>query len=255
MPAPAERPRRMVGVSLKMYFGLARTERWLTSVASLARAGDLPDGVDVVVLPDFVSLTTARYLLRGTGVAHGAQDVFWERSGAFTGEVSADVLAEAGCGYAEVGHAERRRIFGEDDRVTARKAAAAVGAGLTPVVCVGEADAVGPRAAVEECAAQVAPVLAAVGPRAPVVFAYEPVRAIGATEPASPAHIREVVAGLRGTVPERPGTTRFIYGGSAGPGLFADVSDAVDGLFLGRFAHDLGNLRTVLAEVAAAGGP
>ena len=253
MRPPAEaagRGRRLVGVSLKAYFGLERTRRWVAAVVGLARDGHLPDGVDVFVIPDFVSLTGARELLDGTGVQLGAQDVFWADGGAFTGEVCAPVLAEAGCRYVEVGHAERRRLFGEDDAVTARKAGAAARAGLVPLVCVGETENHGAEAAAKECLTQLAPVLDEVGPDAELVIAYEPVWAIGAAEPAGSAYIAEVAAVLRAGLPERAGTTRLIYGGSAGPGLFTEVSQAVDGLFLGRFAHDTENLRAVLAEVA-----
>jgi triosephosphate isomerase (TIM) len=147
-----------------------------------------------------------------------------------------------------VGHAERRTFAGETEPVVAAKLAAAFRHGLVPVLCVGEADRVSAGQAVEECRRQVE---SALGPAArsglsgPVVVAYEPYWAIGAAEPAPEPHIRTVCSALRETA---PATGRVIYGGSAGPGLLTRLGDAVDGLFLGRFAHDPAALGSVLDE-------
>ena len=173
-----------------------------------------------------------------TRAGYGAQDVHYA-SGAYTGEVSAEQRAELGGTYAEVGHAERRARFGETDAITARKARAAAAAGLTPVVCV-------------DGGAQMEPVLEAVPEDADLIFAFEPVASIGAPEPAPASFITETAQQLRARYEDRPGRTRLIYGGSAGPGLFPQIAEAVDGLFLGRFAHDIDNLRTVLAEMTPA---
>lgn len=101
------------------------------------------------------------------------------------------------------------------------------------------------------CANQITSVLRALDDDAEIIFAYEPVWAIGAQAPAPPAYVVEVARELRGIWARRTARTRLIYGGSAGPGLVESLADAVDGLFLGRFAHDIDNLRAVLAEVAA----
>lgn len=240
-------PRYVVGVSLKMYLDADRTRDWLRQVADIG-AGLDHDELEVFVLPGYLSIRDAREVLDGTGVAWGAQDLFWEDEGAYTGEVSGRQLAAEGCRYAEVGHAERRRLFGETDAVAAAKAAAAARARLVPVVCVGEVDDAGVQAAVAQCAPQLTAVLAAVPDDAPLVFAYEPVWAIGAQQPAPAAHVRGVVQGLRHLV-RRSGDTRFLYGGSAGPGTFSRLRGELDGLFLGRFAHDPANLQAVLDEV------
>lgn len=245
--------RRLVGVSLKMYFGYGQARRWLATVASAARAKDWAAELDLFVLPDFLSIASASQELRGSGVAFGAQDVFWHDEGPYTGEVSARTLAEAGCRYVAVGHAERRRLFAEDDRISAMKAAAATRNGLIPVICVGERDRVPPPAAAALCRAQLAPVLEAVPSSAEIVIAYEPVWAIGQPAPAAPGHIREVVSRLYQETAARQGTTRVIYGGSAGPGLFGQLEPVLDGLFLGRSAHDTENLRQVIGEVTRAG--
>lgn len=244
--------RRIAGVSLKAYFGLEQTRTWLAEVAALGR--DLAargSDVELFVVPDFVSLGAAREVLAGSGVLLGAQDVFWEDSGAYTGEVTAPVLREAGCSLVEVGHAERRRLFGEDDAVTAAKAAAAQRAGLVPLVCVGEPTRAGVEAAVEQCEPQVRAVLDAVPADAEVLFAYEPVWAIGAAEPADPEYVVDVVTALRERTAGSAGRIRFLYGGSAGPGTFPRLASAVDGLFLGRFAHSVPNLATVVAEMSS----
>jgi len=166
--------------------------------------------------------------------------------------VSGVELAEVGVGVVEVGHAERRRLFGESDEIVAQKTAAALRNGIAPVLCIGEAVEGDPADAAAECLRQLASALhgAAAGR---VIVAYEPVWAIGAAHPAPARHIREVCAILRenlSTLDGRDGSA-VIYGGSAGPGLLTDLGSDVDGLFLGRFAHDTGALALVIDEAAA----
>lgn len=208
---------RVVGVSLKMYFGVEQTRRWLQSVAALAREDGALRQPELFVAPSFLSLLTARDLLAGTDARLAAEDVFWEDAGPFTGEVSASMLREAGCTYVEIGHAERRRLFAEDEGVTARKAAAVAGAGLVPLVCVGETEPTDPDAAARTCAAQLEPVLRAVSPNAELLFAYVPVWAIGAAAPAPADHVLGVALSLRQRFAGRAGRTRLIYGAAPGP--------------------------------------
>lgn len=245
-------PQHVVGVSLKMYLDAGRTRDWLHRVAAIGRGLD-PARIELFVLPSFLAIRDAKTLLTGSGVAYGGQNVCWADEGAYTGEVSAPMLADEGCRYAETGHAERRRLFGETDDTTAAKAAAAARAGLIPVVCVGESDTGGVEDAVQQCTPQVTSVLAALPPGAPIVFAYEPVWAIGAAQPAPHQHVVGVVDALRRVVDahrtDRQGDTRFLYGGSAGPGTYDALRGSLDGLFLGRFAHDPANLQAVLDEV------
>ncbi|KAI0155363.1 Triosephosphate isomerase [Hypoxylon sp. FL1284] len=258
MTSPSPPRRRLVGVSTKMYFTAARTAQYVQELARLLSSSssppDLLSRVDVFVIPDHVTLASVVSQLAGTGVLAGAQDAFHEDAGAFTGEVSPAVLAEVGCRIVELGHAERRRLFGETDALAARKAAAAARNGLVPLVCVGERARGAAAAAVDECAPQVEAVLAGVPDDADVVLAYEPVWAIGAAEPASPDHVVAVARGVRALecVRRRRGSTRILYGGSAGPGLFEKLEDGVDGLFLGRFAHDPAQFYRTILEVAAA---
>jgi len=246
-------PSTTIGVSLKMYFAHARTLEWIDAVASLAlshpaiRAGD----VELFVIPTFVSIPEAVERLAGTGVLVGAQDLATEDSGAFTGEVSGVELAEVGVTVVEIGHAERRSLFGETDQVVAAKAAAALRNGLTPVLCIGESAAGEPADAAAECLRQLVSAVEG-APEGRLIVAYEPVWAIGAAEPAAPDYIRAVCALLGKAVSGLPGRSGsvVIYGGSAGPGLLSELGDDVDGLFLGRFAHDPAALRAVIDEAA-----
>lgn len=256
MPAPA-RQRYIVGVSLKMYFSHAGTVDWCRAVAQLARTHPaITDGTaELFVIPDYLSVTDAREIL-GDDVAVGAQDLSTEDVGAFTGEVSGATIAEVGCTVVEVGHAERRRLFGETDDIVRAKVAAALRNGLTPVLCLGEQDQGDPADAVAECIRQLDDAMRAArsaGDFGRIIVAYEPAWAIGAAEPAPPDYIRAVCAPLREYVHAQSGEERsaVIYGGSAGPGLLTRIADAVDGIFLGRFAHDPVAVAGVLDEASA----
>jgi triosephosphate isomerase len=193
-------------------------------------------------------------LARPAGIEVGAQDLHWEDTGPFTGEVSGAELAEVGCTMVEVGHAERRSLFGETDEIVARKTLAALRNGLAPVLCIGEPERGAPEQAAALCIRQLESALAparasAVGGR--LLVAYEPVWAIGAAEPATPEHVTAVCRTLRDHLDgdeSFPGA-RVIYGGSAGPGLLPRIAADVDGMFLGRFAHDPSAVRRILDEV------
>ncbi len=241
--------RRIVGVSLKMYMGLDTTRRWLERLRAIE-----PGDVELFVVPSFLSLHDASEILAGTAIALGAQDVFWEDAGPYTGEVSAPMLAEAGCRFVEIGHAERRRLFQETDAIVAAKTRAAVRAGLVPVLCIGETgrgDAAEAVEAVEACWTQFEVATRQLDPCTELVVAWEPVWAIGAAEPAPTDYIVAVAGTLRARLKVWP-SARLIYGGSAGPGLLDQIGGAVDGLFLGRFAHEVGALQRILAEANAA---
>jgi triosephosphate isomerase len=247
-------PSVTIGVSFKSYFDRQRARTWCAEVAAgvRARPAVAEAEVRVFVIPSYLQIDDAVRAFTGTPVGVGAQDVSRYPAGAYTGEVSASELAESGVGYAEIGHAERRRLLGETDQDTAAKAAAALGAGLTPVLCIGEADPADPAAAARATVTQLAADLAG-APAGPVVVAYEPVWAIGAPQPASREHITTVIRALRealDAMPDRVGSA-VIYGGSAGPGLLTELGAEVDGLFLGRFAHEPAAFLAVLDEAAA----
>lgn len=182
----------------------------------------LPSGLqaEVAVCPPFVYLSQVEALLRGTAIALGAQNLSAEAQGAFTGEVSAQMLQDSGCRYVLVGHSERRALYGEDDALVVRKVEAALGSGLVPVVCVGESLAQRDAGAtLEVIAAQVDAVLARVAPAAlsKVVWAYEPVWAIGTGRTATPEQVQEVHAFVRGqlrSAGEVVAQASILYGGS-----------------------------------------
>lgn len=240
-----------------MYFGYRRSVDYCRDVAAIAakhpavQSGD----IELFVLPTLPVLPEAARILGQAGAAAGAQDIFWEDEGAFTGEVAGKTVAELGGRYAEVGHAERRRIFGEDDAVIGMKTAAAYRNGLTPVLCVGESGQGSVQEAVARCSGEIDGVLnraRSLGPATRTIVAYEPQWAIGAPKPATPEYISAVITGLDAHLRAIPGQadSRVIYGGSAGPGLITELDAAVAGLFLGRFAHDPKALKTILDETA-----
>ncbi|MFV0375013.1 triose-phosphate isomerase family protein [Microbacterium sp.] len=247
----------LIGVSHKTYFTSARAREWTEAVARIA-AGHLAvrsGEVTLFAVPGLLDTAATAATLAGP-VQVGVQDVSEHPPGAWTGEVPAEAAAEVGCTLAEIGHAERRRWFGETDEVVAQKTARALAAGLTPLVCVGETQQGEPETAVEETRRQIDAALVRArtdGRDVPVVFAYEPVWAIGAPEPAGDDHIRVVAGALRDYVHALPGFagSRLIYGGAAGPGLLSRVGDSVDGLFLGRFAHDPAALAAIVDEASA----
>jgi triosephosphate isomerase (TIM) len=239
-----------VGVSLKMYFGHREARDWFARASELAKrhpAVSVGD-VEFFVIPTYLQIARAIEAFEGTPTIIGAQDAAAEDTGAFTGEVSPAELAEIGVGVVEIGHAERRRLFGDTDDVVRAKTHAALRNGLRPVLCVGEDHRAEPSTAAARTVQQLADALDG-APAGPLIVAYEPVWAIGAPEPAPVEHIRTLALALRQAVIDRPGTF-VIYGGSAGPGLLTELGDAVDGLFLGRFAHDPLALETVLDEAA-----
>ena len=247
----AER-RRIVAVGQKTYLGYARTRAWLEAAVETGRR--FGPEVNLVVFPVAPALPLAVELGTAAGLAIGAQDVSAQPPGAFTGELPAALLAEIGVRYVELGHAERRFLFGEQADVIRAKTEISVAHGLLPLLCVGEGTLgdttpVDAPDAVEQAGAQLTEVLDLLPAELPFVVAYEPVWAIGADQPAPVEHVRAVASGLRSLLEGHP-AARLIYGGTAGPGLFEAISEATDGLFLGRRAHDPAAFAAVLSEVA-----
>lgn len=242
-----------VGVSLKMYFGYGAGLDWFRQVAATSAVHPAVVSGDIVlfVMPSHLQVTSALEAFRGTPVLVGAQDGAAEDSGAFTGEVSAAELAEVGVSLVEVGHAERRDLFGEDEEVVAAKTGAVLRNRMTPLLCLGEPAGLSEPAAADYVVTQLHSALAN-APAGRVLVAYEPKWAIGAEEPAPVTRVRAVCGALRAVLrgmPERAGSG-VIYGGAARPGLLAEFHGHVDGLFLGRFAHDPDALWQVVDEAA-----
>lgn len=189
---------------------------------------------DVLICPPATLLARMAVAFEGQGIAFGAQDCHRSMSGAHTGDISADMIADAGGTYVIVGHSERRAGYGESDDVVAAKAAAGQGAGLTAIICVGETLA--EREAGKALAVVDAQILGSVPPgSAPdnTVIAYEPVWAIGTGKTPSSADIMEVHAAIRARL-GNPGF-RILYGGSVKPANAREILSLpnVDGALVG----------------------
>jgi len=183
------------------------------------------DDREVLVAPPFTALAAVAACLSGSRVSLAGQNLYWEDRGAFTGEVSGPMLRAAGCSHVIVGHSERRYLFGDRDDWVERKTAAALRAGLTPIVCIGE------TLLERESGATLSVVdrqtRAALGGLAPpeidrLVLAYEPVWAIGTGQVASPEQAQEVHASIRALIaslagPRVAARIRILYGGSVKP--------------------------------------
>lgn len=201
------------------------------------------DDVDVVVCPPFVDLVPVREVVSGSKIGLGAQNVFWEDSGAYTGEISAGMLLSAGCSYVIVGHSERRQYFGETNATVNKRLQKAFSAGLTPIMCVGERleqrQAGITRAVVE---IQIREGLAGISADQvkQMIIAYEPVWAIGTGVNATPEQAQEVHRFIRKLLAEMFGedtaeAVRIQYGGSVKPDNAAELMSQpdVDGALVG----------------------
>ena len=183
-------------------------------------------GCDVVICTPFTSLCTAVEKCAGTNIGVGAENVHFEKSGAFTGEISADMLVDLGVKYVITGHSERRQYFAETDETVNKRTKAALAAGLTVIVCVGESLAQREQGVTEELVRmQTKIALGGVSAEemARVIIAYEPVWAIGTGRTATPEQAEEVCAAIRATVSDMFGaevaeSLRVLYGGSMNEG-------------------------------------
>ena len=204
--------------------------------------------VEIVVAPPFTALYAAAEAARGTNIRVSAQDVYWEREGAFTGEISTGMIKEAGARYAIVGHSERRRLFGETDVIVNRKTTATIAAGLTPIVCIGETlDERERNETFDILDRQIKDGLDALTPEqvADLVIAYEPVWAIGTGRTATAAQAGEAHAHIRKRLRQWFGAVaadrcRILYGGSVKPDNIRELraEPDVDGALVGGASLD-----------------
>jgi triosephosphate isomerase len=239
-----------------MHKTVAEAEEFIQAL--LPRVSDA-DGVDVVICPPFLALQAMVDSTRGSRVAVYAQTMHDADSGAFTGEVSAPMLAEVGVHGVILGHSERRELFGETDKALARKVPVALAAGLVPILCVGETEEERERGDTErKLRHQVQEGLTKVDTEqlGEVVIAYEPIWAIGTGQVATPEQAQEAIAFVRALVGDRSSEqaqrTRVLYGGSVKPanaGELLALPD-IDGALVGGASLDAGSLAAI---VAAAG--
>ncbi len=199
----------LVAGNWKMHGNRAANRALLDAI--VAGAGT---GAEMAVCVPFPYLAQAAERLAGTPVAWGAQNVSEHAQGAYTGEVSAAMLAEFGCRYVIVGHSERRSLYGETDELVAAKFGAVQAAGLRPILCVGETLAEREAGRTEEVVARQLDAVLAKHAKAPTVLAYEPVWAIGTGRTATPEQAQEIHAFLRKRVAHG---ARILYGGSVKP--------------------------------------
>jgi triosephosphate isomerase len=216
------------------------------------------DRVEIVLAPASIALHAVAEAARNTNLGVAAQDLYWEREGAFTGEVSADMVKEAGAEYAIVGHSERRRLFGETDAIVNRKAMAALGAGLTPIVCIGET--LEERERDDTLAVldrQIKDGLDRMSAEqvADIVLAYEPVWAIGTGRTATAAQAGEAHAHIRRRVRQWFGADaaekcHIIYGGSVKPDNIRELiaETDVDGALVGGASLDVRGFADIVSR-------
>ena len=256
---PSGRPRPLFCGNWKLFGNLAE---------SVALAEGVRDGLreaqaaDAVVAPGFMALHAVAQRLRGSQVGVAAQDCFWEKKGAFTGEVGPQQIADAGAGYVIVGHSERRQFFHDTDDGVARKAKAALASGLVPIICVGESLAERDSGqTLERIGSQLN---GALEPQAAeeigrCVIAYEPVWAIGTGRNATPAQAVEVHRFIRSRLAERLGvetarSIRILYGGSVKPDNIAALMGApeIDGALVGGASLTVDSFVRIVKEGTSA---
>lgn len=263
-------PRRPVAVptviaNWKMQLSIREATRLAQAIRDGARS--LPAPVQIVLCPTFPALPSVRDVLRGSGIALGAQDAFWDERGPFTGAVSPSTLAEAGCQYVILGHSERRRFAHEDDEAVSKKVSAALRRHLTPILCVGETldDR---RAGHQEriVTEQVVRALAFSPPPATgqrLCIAYEPVWAIGtgqAIEPEQALTMAKVIhqalvdlfAHPGSEIGTRPRNVKILYGGSVdAENVVQFISGTIThGVLVGTASLDERRFLTLLHAVA-----
>jgi triosephosphate isomerase len=228
----------LIAGNWKMYKGPAETAEFCLAL----RDEDL-SGVDVVLCPPYVSLAVAVQLLAGTEIAVAAQNVHWDSEGPFTGEISAPMLRELGVYGTLVGHSERRQLFGETDETVAKRAGAALAAGLFVIACVGETEEERERGETEDVLRRQVSVLEADDN---LVLAYEPVWAIGTGKTATPEIAQEAHAHIKSLL-----DVPVLYGGSVKPGNARELlsQPAIDGALVGGASLELDSFAAICRAV------
>ena len=236
----------LIAGNWKMFKTVTETVKHVKELRPLVK--DIAD-VEIVVAPPFTSIHAAVEALRGSNIAVAGQDLHWERDGAFTGEISAPMLIDAGAELVIIGHSERRTLFGETDATVNRKIAAAFASGLTPIVCIGETlDQRERNETLDVLDRQIKNGLDGLTaeqlPR--LVLAYEPVWAIGTGRNATPAQAGEAHHHIRQRLRQWFGADaadlcRIIYGGSVKPENIRDLAAQadVDGALVGGASLDV----------------
>jgi triosephosphate isomerase (TIM) len=237
--------RRVMAGNWKMYKTLAETRAYFS--AFLPRIADSKH-CDIVVAPPFTALSTAAEAVKDSNVAISGQNVSWSKEGAFTGEVSAPMLLEAGCRYVIIGHSERRQLFRETDDNVAKKTLIALETGLTPIVCLGETGEDRDNGLAEEVLSREfagGPGALTAAEFSRILLAYEPVWAIGTGRVATPEIAAQAHRFLRQCAAERfsvehASALQILYGGSVKPDNIAGLmaQQELDGALVGGASLD-----------------
>ena len=245
--------RPVIAGNWKMFKTQAETRAFFDAFKPLVAAST---HCEIVIAPPFTALAAAVEAARGSAISISAQDLHWEKEGAFTGEVSSRMLVEAGCRHVIIGHSERRQYFGETDATVNKKVKTALAAELTPIVCVGELLAEREAGDTQQVLErQFAQGLAALTAQqfSRIIVAYEPVWAIGTGNTATPELAAEAHRFLRQLAaarftPERAAELRILYGGSVKPdnikGLMAQVE--IDGALVGGASLDAQSFASIV---------
>ena len=213
-----------------------KTRQEAADFAAAIKAKNLPNAKDVAVMAPFTALETLGAALEGSGIGFGAQNVHFEPSGAFTGEVSVPMLEDIGVDYCVIGHSERREYFNETDETVNAKLKALLQTGITPILCVGESLEVREQGSEQTfVAGQIVADFEGIGPAdaAKIVVAYEPIWAIGTGKTATPDQAEEMCAFIRGVISgmydDAVGDSMLIlYGGSMKPSNAKDLLEKPD---------------------------
>ncbi|HEV2102496.1 MAG TPA: triose-phosphate isomerase [Candidatus Acidoferrum sp.] len=247
--------RRVIAGNWKMFKTPGETRAFFTAFNPLV-AG--VTDCDIVIAPPAIDLPAAVESSEGTHIAIASQNIYWEKEGAFTGETSAGMVAEAGCRYALIGHSERRHIFGETNEMVFKKTKAALAAGLTPIVCIGEQLADRQAGATENvCKAQFQGSAGALTQEefSRILIAYEPVWAIGTGHTATPdiaaavhRYVRQCAVQMFSA--DHAAALRILYGGSVKPdniqGLMAQVE--INGVLVGGASLDPKSFASIVKD-------
>ena len=251
----APKRRRVIAGNWKMYKNQAETRAFFAAFKPMV-AG--VTDCDIVVAPPFTNIPAAAEEAKGTNIGISAQDVFWEKEGAYTGQISTAMLVEAGCQFTIIGHSERRQYFGETNETVFRKTQAALAAGVTPIVCIGEMLSDREAGRTEHiCESQF---LGSVGALTAeqfsrILVAYEPVWAIGTGRTATPEIAAAVHKFVRQCVsakfsPSQAAELRILYGGSVKPdnikGLMAQ--EELDGALVGGASLDAKSFASLVKD-------
>src|SRR5688500_11265686 len=248
----------LIAGNFKMFKTVAETVSYVNELRSLAN--NLRE-VDIVIAPPFTAIAAAAAAVKGSNIRVGAQDLHWEREGAFTGEVSAGMLREAGARFTIIGHSERRTLFGETDGAVNKKMRAALTAALVPIVCIGETlDQRDRNETMAVLDRQIKEGLDGVTGEqlSGMVLAYEPVWAIGTGRNATPAQAGEAHHHIRQRLKQWFGLDasercRVLYGGSVKPDNIAKLiaEPDVDGALVGGASLDARSFTAIITASAS----